>query len=148
MQIAEGEKDRLKKTLYLKYKEMINYLIVGVLTTVVSLGCYGLLVLTVLDPANALELQIANVLSWIAAVMFAYFTNRKFVFESTNKNCLGEAGRFCASRVTTLLVDMFIMYLFVTKIGVNDKVAKVIVQVIITVLNYILSKFLVFSRRK
>lgn len=136
------------KTLYLKYKEMINYLIVGVLTTVVSLGCYYLLVLTVLDPANALELQIANVLSWIAAVTFAYFTNRKFVFESTNKNQLGEAGRFYASRVTTLLVDMFIMYLFVTKIGVNDKVAKVVVQVIITVLNYILSKFLVFSRRK
>ena len=126
----------------------LSYLIVGVLTTVVSLGCYYLLVLTVLDPANALELQIANVLSWIAAVTFAYFTNRKFVFESTNKNQLGEAGRFYASRVTTLLVDMFIMYLFVTKIGVNDKVAKVVVQVIITVLNYILSKFLVFSRRK
>lgn len=57
--------------LYKKYKEIINYLIVGVLTTVVSLGTYYVCVLTVLNPDNALQLQIANIISWIAAVAFA-----------------------------------------------------------------------------
>ena len=58
----------------------------GVLTTVVSLGVYYALVLTILDPNNGFQLQIANVVSWIAAVTFAYYTNRKFVFKSNSKN--------------------------------------------------------------
>ena len=66
-------------------REIIRYLIVGVLTTVVSLGTYYGLTLTVLDPDNAVQLQIANVLSWIAAVTFAYFANRKYVFRSENR---------------------------------------------------------------
>ena len=70
------------KRLYEKYKEIINYLIVGVLTTVVSLGVYYACVYTVLDPNQPLQLQTANVISWVAAVTFAYFTNRRYVFES------------------------------------------------------------------
>ena len=77
--------------LYKKYKEIISYLIVGVLTTVVSLGVYYACVLTFLNPENALQLQIANIISWVAAVTFAYFTNRKFVFESKNPDMLKEA---------------------------------------------------------
>ncbi|MBQ2873648.1 MAG: GtrA family protein, partial [Bacilli bacterium] len=74
--------------LYKKYKEIINYLIFGVLTTVVSLATYYLLVFTILDPNNPLELQIANIISWITCVTFAYITNRKYVFNSKNKNIL------------------------------------------------------------
>ena len=74
--------------LYKKYKEIINYLIVGVLTTVVSLAVYYISVFTFLNPDNSIQLQIANILSWIAGVAFAYFTNRKYVFESKNKNKL------------------------------------------------------------
>ena len=70
------------KELYTKYKEIINYLIVGVLTTVVSLAVYYISVCTFLNPENGVQLQIANILSWIAGVTFAYFTNRKYVFES------------------------------------------------------------------
>ncbi len=66
--------------MYNKNKEIINYLIFGVLTTIVGLGVYYGLTLTVLDPNKALELQIANIISWISAVTFAYFTNRKWVF--------------------------------------------------------------------
>lgn len=69
--------------LYKKYKEIINYLIFGVLTTVVSLVVYYGCVLTFLDPESAWQLQAANVISWIAAVTFAYFTNRKYVLRAT-----------------------------------------------------------------
>ena len=135
------------KALYQKYKELINYLIVGGLTTVVSLGVYYGCVLTFLNPEVAVQLQAANVLSWIAAVTFAYFTNRKYVFESKNENRLQEAAAFYGSRVTTLLLDMLCMFLMVTLMGWNDKVAKLIVQVLVTVANYILSKFLVFRKK-
>ena len=68
--------------LYHKYEEIINYLIVGGLTTVISLAVkYGLL-FTVMDASDALELQIAVIISWIVAVAFAYFANRIFVFHS------------------------------------------------------------------
>ena len=134
-------------SLYKKYKEIVNYLIVGGLTTVVSLGVYYGCVLTILDPEVAVQLQAANIISWIAAVTFAYFTNRKFVFESKNENKLKEAAAFYGSRVTTLLVDMGCMFLMVTLLGWNDKNAKLIVQVIVTVANYVLSKFIVFRKK-
>ena len=94
-------------------KEIINYLIFGVLTTIVSLLVYYGLTLTILNPEKALELQIANVISWIAAVTFAYFTNRKWVFENKDKANLKEASKFYLSRVSTLLIDMGLMFIFV-----------------------------------
>ena len=136
------------KKLYLKYKEIINYLIFGVLTTVVSLATYYGLTLTILNPDKAVELQIANILSWIAAVTFAYFTNRKWVFENKEKANIKEASKFYLSRVSTLLIDMALMFIFVTKLGVNDKIMKLVVQVVVTILNYIFSKFIVFREKK
>ena len=76
------------KELYLKYKEVINYLIFGVLTTVVSLVVKYLLLFTIFSADNALQLQIAVVISWIAACTFAYITNRIWVFESKSKEIL------------------------------------------------------------
>ena len=91
---------------YKKYKEIINYLIVGGLTTVVGIGTYWLFTKTFLNPEIAWQLQIANILSWVLAVAFAYFTNRKFVFESKEENKIKEATRFVGGRVVTLLIDM------------------------------------------
>ncbi len=133
-------------SLYKKYEEVINYLIIGVLTTLVSLCTYYALTYTVLDSSNALEMQIANVISWIVSVTFAYFTNRSFVFKSKNKMSIKEAFGFYMSRVTTLLLDMGLMYLFVTILSFNDKLVKLVVQVIVIVLNYVLSKFIVFKK--
>ena len=110
--------------IYKKYKEIINYLTVGVLTTVVSLAVYYICVITFLDPQNAIELQIANVISWIVAVTFAYITNRKFVFESKNPDMLKEASDFAGARIVTLLMDMFCMFIMVTCMGLSDKIAK------------------------
>ena len=136
------------KELYLKYKEVINYLIFGVLTTVISLVVYYACVFTFLDPENAFQLQIANVISWIAGVIFAYITNRKFVFESEEKNKLKEASKFVASRVTTLIMDMLIMFLGVTALHLNDKVIKLVSQVVVIVSNYIFSKIFVFRKKE
>ena len=136
------------KELYLKYKEIINYLIFGVLTTVVSLVTYYICVYTILDPDNAVQLQIANVISWIISVAFAYITNRKFVFESKEKNKIKEASKFVTSRIATLIMDMAIMYVGVTALKFNDKIMKLISQVVVIVMNYILSKILVFKKEK
>ena len=136
------------KKLYKKYEEIINYLIVGVLTTVVSLATYYGCVLTFLDPKNAIQLQIANIISWICAVAFAYVTNRIFVFKSKSKNYLKEITSFVGSRVATLLMDMSIMFLIVTVLGGNDKIAKLIVQVVVTIANYVFSKLFVFKKKK
>lgn len=135
------------KKIYLKYKEIINYLIFGVLTTVVSLLTYYLLVYTILNPNNPIELQIANIISWITCVTFAYITNRKYVFNSKDKNIIKEIIKFYSSRLSTLFIDMLIMFIFVTKLNLNDKIIKIIVQIIIIVLNYTLSKLLVFKNK-
>ena len=112
-------------TIYQKYKEVINYLIVGVLTTMVSLVIYYGLVLTILNPEKSIELQIANIISWIGAVLFAYLTNRKYVFQSTNKKKKKEFLAFLSSRVVTLILDMLIMYFGVTLLKGNDKILKI-----------------------
>lgn len=135
------------KELLKKYEEIIRYLIIGVLTTVVSLVTYYILVYTIFDPDIALELQITNVTSWIVSVTFAYFTNRTFVFKLKEKKSLKEAIKFYVSRISTLFIDMLLMYVFVSLLKYNDKIIKLVVQVIIIILNYILSKFIVFKKQ-
>lgn len=134
------------RELYQKHKEIVNYLIVGVLTTVVSLGVYYFCTFTFLDASNAVQLQIANVLSWIFAVIFAYFTNRKYVFESKNPNIGKEFIEFVGSRVMTLLMDMLVMFITVTVLHMDNRIAKLISQVVVTIGNYIISKFFVFKK--
>lgn len=136
------------KELYSKYKEIINYLIVGFLTTMVSLLTYYVSVKTFLNPDIPVQLQIANILSWIAGVTFAYFTNRKYVFESKEENSVKEASKFVASRIITLFMDMFVMWLGVSFLHFNDKIMKLVSQVIITISNYIFSKLFVFTKNK
>ena len=132
--------------LYKKYEEIINYLIVGGLTTVVSLGSYYLCILTFLSPDIWYQLQAANIISWICAVTFAYFANRIFVFKSNNENKLKEAASFYGSRIATLLMDMGIMFIFVTLLHLNDKIGKLVSQILVIVGNYIISKLLVFKK--
>ena len=136
------------KKMYKKYEEIINYLIVGVLTTVVSLGTYYLCVVTILNPQIAWQLQVANIISWVCAVTFSYITNRIFVFKSNNMNIFKEVCSFTSSRVITLLMDMFIMFMIVTVFKGNDKIAKLVTQVVVTIGNYILSKLFVFKEGK
>ena len=143
---AETKEKRSMKNLYVKYREIIMYLIFGVLTTVVSLAVYYFLVYTVLNPNQALQLQIANIISWIAGVAFAYVTNRSMVFQSKNQNKLKEATNFVLARVVTLVMDMIIMFIGVTILHGNDKILKLISQVVVIVSNYVFSKVFVFQK--
>ncbi|MBQ8604799.1 MAG: GtrA family protein [Oscillospiraceae bacterium] len=132
--------------IYKKHEEIINYLIVGVCTMIFSLIFYFISTRTFLDPNNPFELQIANLIKWISGVLFAYVTNRIFVFKSKNSNIFKEFVQFTSSRVSTLFLDMFIMWLMVTKMGLADVIAVMVSQVVITVSNYMLSKLFVFKK--
>lgn len=129
-----------------KNKEIVMYIIFGFLTTIISILTYYILTITFLNPNNNLQLQIANILSWIAGVTFAYFTNRKYVFHSSNDNKLLEASQFVGSRIITLILDMLIMGIGVTVLAFNDKIIKIISQIIVIILNYIFSKLFVFKK--
>lgn len=145
------EKEKSKISQLLKKvlnKEVIMYLIFGVLTTVVSLLVYYGCIYTFLNPENAVQLQIANIISWIAGVAFAYITNRKFVFESNESNQLKEISKFVTSRLATLFLDMIIMFIGVTCLHGNDKIVKLISQVLVIIGNYIFSKLFVFKKPK
>lgn len=134
--------------IYHKYEELWNYLVVGVLTTLVSLIAYVAVTRTFLDVNVPIELQIANIVEWVAGVLFAYFTNRRFVFKSKSDNKIKEFISFTSSRVITLFLDMLIKYVMVTLLGIYDLIALMVSMVTVTVVNYILSKFLVFKKDK
>lgn len=134
------------KEYYFKYEEVIWYLIIGGLTTLINILSYFLVTQTFLNPTDKLELQIAEVISWIVAVVFAYFTNRKYVFKKKNNISIKEMTSFFGSRIVTLLIEMILMYIFVSLLKYNDKIIKIIIQLIVIVLNYIFSKFIVFRK--
>lgn len=141
------------KELYLAHEEIINYLIVGVLTTIVSWIAYALCRFVLDVNHNQLHMQIAVLIRWIAGVLFAYFTNRKYVFKSNNPNKIKEFIGFASSRVVTYVMDALIMAFLPgllpdTMLGLsNDWVATLVSAVVVTIMNYILSKFLVFARK-
>ena len=138
--------------LYKKYEEIINYLVVGGLTTIVAIGSKLLLLATILDQTNGLELQIAEVISWFLAVTFAYVTNRIFVFKSktSGSKCAREIFNFFKGRIATQLIQMFIMWFFVTLLELDSNVwvlvFTLVCQVMQIVLNYVISKLLVFKK--
>ena len=138
--------------LYKKYEELINYLVMGVLATVVNLAVkYGLL-FTILDASDATQLQIAVIISWVAACLFAYFTNRKFVFKSKSEKILKEFTAFVSARIFTLILEMLIMFIFVTLLKLDSDLWVVIwslvAQVVVIVVNYVLSKLVIFKKEK
>lgn len=138
--------------LYQKYEEIINYLIIGVLTTIVNLAVKYALLFTVLNASDATQLQIAVVISWIVACLFAYITNRKIVFKSKSKKILKEFIAFVSARLFTLILEMLIMFIFVTLLKLNSNlwvvIWSIVAQVVVIVVNYILSKLVIFKKEK
>ena len=132
--------------LYKKYEELVMYIIVGVCTMIVSLASYYIL-------ANPLGIyyQTANIISWVLAVAFAYVTNKKFVFKSRYSGLFGtakEMASFVSSRIASLLAEVISMYFFVQICQIDDNIVKLMNQVLVTVLNYIFSKFWVFRKSR
>lgn len=131
--------------LYKKYEEILNYLIFGVLTTIISILTYALF-----TNMFSIGIFISNILSWLIAVLFAFITNKLFVFKSKNENLSGniiECLKFYASRLFSLGAESLILFIGVNLMHINDMIIKVIAQVIVIVLNYILSKLLVFKKK-
>ena len=131
------------KELFGKYNSEITYLFVGGLTTLVNFTVYFLL-------RGVLHLHYigANVLAWIAAVLFAYVANRVWVFKSKNANVLLEIWLFMLSRLFSLLLETGLLFAAVEILNANDLIAKIVVAVLVVVCNYITGKWIVFKRRK
>ena len=137
------------KALCVKHREILVYLIVGGLTTVVSwaakflwnLAFYG----GTPDP-TALQNTILSVVENAAGIAFAYPTNRRWVFQSKNPNILAEAGSFVGSRLLTMLLGWLLNLLFTNVLGVPMMVSTIIASVFVVVGNYVISKLLVFRK--
>jgi len=134
------------KELYTKYRQIIAYLFFGVCSTVVNMVCYYA-AFDLLQLSNTLS----TVIAWFAAVIFAFVTNKAFVFHShkeTIAQSLVELASFFGYRVATGVLDVLIMFLAVDYFGWNGLLWKLISNIIVTVLNYIASKFSVFKKNK
>ena len=130
---------------YKKYKEALLYLFFGVLTTLINIVVFYLF--TEIIPLDEL---IANVIAWIIAVLFAYITNRIWVFSShcaTKADFIKEILSFYGGRVFTLLVEEGILLVFIKLLSMNALAVKIIAQVVIIILNYIISKLFVFKKK-
>nr|WP_296441026.1 GtrA family protein [uncultured Acetatifactor sp.] len=137
------------KALYRKYEEIIVYLIVGVLTTIVAwtakFVANALLFRNTMYP-TPFENTVLSTINWVAGVIFAYFTNRRFVFKS-KKPMRKEAPKFVLSRVSTWILDIVVMQVL-TALNINLVVASVISAVLVTIANYVFSKLFVFNKSK
>ena len=133
--------------IYKKNKEVFNYLIFGVLATLINIGVFA--VFNYFLGKNLY--QLSNVIAILAAVFFQYFTNRFFVFErkeQTKKEVWIEFIKFMAARAITSLMDVGIMYVGISLLLINELVMKVFTNIIVIILNYVFSKFLVFTKKK
>jgi putative flippase GtrA len=136
-----------------KYKSIILYIIFGGMTTVVDWSVSFLLYYLWGDAIEATPLLLhgADVIAWVAAVAFAYVTNRIWVFESKRRGflpILGEIAAFAGGRVVTLLLQEAIMAVFCTWLGLNMYLFKIVAAVLVVILNYFISKLLVFRKSK
>lgn len=132
--------------MWTKYKSILLYCIFGGLTTltdfIVYITCTRFL---------HLDEQIATWSAWFFAVLFAFFTNRKWVFnadKTSKRGFLYQLVSFFGSRIASGLVNSAMIFIFFTKLGINDIVVKIFTSVIVVILNYILSKLIVFRKKK
>ena len=127
-----------------KYRDVVSYLFFGVLTTLVNyliyLPCYNLL---------GLSGSVSNMIAWVVAVAFAYLTNKPFVFKShdwSKETVLPELTKFIGCRLGSGLVETVIIFLTVDLLAWNGNIMKLVTNVIVVILNYIASKWLVFKK--
>lgn len=120
-------------------KELVSYIFIGGCTTLVNFVIYWF----VIDVLKQGWL-VANIISWVGAVNFAFWANKKYVFNSNNDTSK-EAWQFFILRLATLLVETGLLFIFIQLIGVNEMISKVVVSVITVVSNYGLCKFKIFT---
>ncbi len=132
--------------MYKKHEEGINYLIFGFLAFVLNYILYW-----VFESLLHCHYMLATALSWVLTVVFAYWTNRTFVFKSRNKGLQTiwkEFVSFIGARVATEVLELVLMYLMVDCLHGNEYVAKLIGQTLVIIANYVLSKLWIFKEKK
>ncbi|MBR3177458.1 GtrA family protein [Candidatus Saccharibacteria bacterium] len=135
----------LKKlwALYKEYEEIINYTIAGGFGTVVNIGTFALARMLNFD------ITISNVFAWIITIIFVYISNKFFVFKTANKGKKDSAREFIMfvlARLATLGIEILLLNLTIEAMHMNEFIAKTISQIVVIILNYILSKLLVFTK--
>lgn len=124
------------------HREGLLYLFFGVLTTAVSWGVFYLFAY----PLSTDEL-LANLFSWVAAVLFAFFTNRMWVFRTHGGGLIREMGLFFGARLGTLAFEELVIFLFVTTLSQDAMTVKILGNIAVLILNYVLSKLIVFKEK-
>lgn len=130
--------------LIIKNKEIIKYLIFGILTTLVNILCFY-----ILDKLNV-DIYINNTISWIVSVIFAFITNKLYVFESKSldiKTIFKEGTSFLGARIFSYFVDMGTIYLLFDGLRINKLISKIVSNIIVIIINYIFSKF-IFKKKE
>ena len=149
------------KELLIKYKELITYFIFGVLTTLVNWAVYAVTT-RIIPPATSeglseFQLGVCTAIAWIAGVLFAFVTNKIWVFESKSfvpKVLIKEFVSFVAARGVTGALEVFGVPFLVwiglnqTVFGIEGMLSKLIISVVVVVLNYVFSKLIVFKKKK
>ena len=129
-----------------KYKEPILYVFFGGLTTLLNMTVYF-----VCTKALKMGLEISDILAWIAGVLFAYVTNKLFVFESRNRRGRQlwlEFGEFVGARVLSLVVDVLFLEITVKGLGWWDVPMKILANIIVIIMNYVFSKLFIFKKKE
>ena len=124
----------------MKYNLYLRYFFWGIMTTGVNVSAYYIF-------ANCIEIPylISNLLAWLLSVSFAFFTNKYFVFDSnTKRSAVKNYFYFIGSRVLTGCLDMTLMYILITMISVNDVISKILVNIIVIIANFLVSKYYIF----
>ena len=134
------------KEQYFKYKEIINYLVFGGLATVVNFVTYFIVARLI-----GIDEVLSSGISWFFSVLFAYITNKLFVFESKTdgiKAVLIEMGSFFLARIVAgILCDVGTFALMVKVFNINDLFAKIVTQVMVVIVNYVFSKLIIFRKK-
>lgn len=128
-----------------KHWDIVSYLFFGVCTTVVNyliyIPCYNLL---------GMSASVSNIVAWVVAVAFAYLTNKPFVFKSNDWSAatvIPELTKFVGCRIGSGVAETIVLFLAVDLLGWNGNIWKLVTQVMVTVMNYVASKLLVFRKK-
>ena len=133
------------KNLWLRYKELFFYAAFGVGATVINIVSYRVLANTF----GKKYFLIANIIAWILAFIFAFITNKLFVFESKSweaQIAMKEFVGFLSARLATGILDTVLMWVFVSIISLDDTLSKIIINILVIIINYIASKFFIFKK--
>lgn len=134
------------KRYYQRKRSVVNYIIFGVSAFFISF-----LVFALLEQLTPMDWATANIVAWIAATIFSYYTNRSYVFNSHHEKFLSEAiemARFFVGRGFTLIAEQLILWIGIQLLGMYSLTVKLIAQIVVITLNYLISKFIVFRKKR